>query len=58
VGTEAEVLHGLTGVLRATEEEGVGTGGSAESKLIQSQGLTASLLNASASGGSETEGSN
>jgi hypothetical protein len=58
VGTEAEVLHGLTGVLRAAEEKGVGTGRSTESKLIQSQGLTTGLLNASASGSGETEGSN
>jgi hypothetical protein len=57
VGTEAEVLHGLTGVLGSTEEEGVGTGGSAESKLVQGQSLTTSLLNASASGGGEAESS-
>jgi hypothetical protein len=57
VGTEAEVLHGLTGVLGSTEEEGVGTGRSTESKLVQGQSLTTSLLNASTSSGGEAEGS-
>lgn len=56
--TEAEVLHSLAGVLGATEEESVGTGGGAESKLVQSEGLTTGLLNAGASGSGETEGSN
>lgn len=58
VGTEAEVLHGLAGVLGTTEKQSVGTGGGAEGKLIQSQGLTTGLLNASASGSGETEGGN
>lgn len=58
VGTEAEVLHGLAGVLGTTEEQGVGTGRGAEGKLIQSQGLTTGLLNAGASGSGETESGN
>lgn len=55
--TKAEVLHGLTGVLGSTQEESVGTGRSTESKLVESQSLTTGLLNASASGSGETEGS-
>lgn len=58
VGTEAEVLDGLTGVLGSTEEEGVGTGGLLESELIESQGLAASGEDASAGSGGETEGRN
>ena len=56
--TEAEVLHGLTGVLGSTEEQSVGTGRGAESKLVESQSLTTGLLNASAGSSGETEGSN
>lgn len=58
MGTEAEVLNSLTGVLGSTEEQSVGTSGSTESKLVQSQSLTTSLLDSGASGGSETESSN
>lgn len=45
--THAEVLEGLAGVLRATEQQGVGAGRSTESKLVESQSLTTGLLNAS-----------
>ena len=55
VGTEAEVLDGLTGVLGATEDQGVATGRRAESKLIQSDGLTTSSDDASTSSGGETK---
>lgn len=55
VRTEAEVLDSLPGVLRATEEQGVGTGGSAQSELVQSQDLTAGFLDAGTSGGSEPQ---
>lgn len=58
VGTEAEVLESLTGVLGSTEEEGVGTSGGASGNLVDGEGLTTSLLNARASGGSEAESRN
>jgi hypothetical protein len=57
VGTEAEVLDGLTGVLGTTEDQGVASGGSTESKLIQGDGLTTSGEEASTSGGGESQGS-
>ena len=57
VGTEAEVLDGLTGVLGATEDQSVATGRSTESKLVQSDGLTTGGDDASASSGGETKGS-
>lgn len=57
VRTEAEVLHSLTGVLGAAEEEGVGTGGGTEGKLVQSEDLTTGLLNASASSGGDAQSS-
>lgn len=58
VGTEAEVLDGLTGVLGSTEEEGVGSSGGAGGNLIDGEALTAGLLNASAGGGGEAESRN
>jgi hypothetical protein len=57
VGTEAEVLDGLTGVLGTTEDQGVASGRSTESKLIQGDGLTTSGEEASTSGGGESQGS-
>ena len=57
VGTEAEVLDSLTGVLGATEDQGVASGGSTESKLVQSDGLTASSDNAGTGGGGESQSS-
>lgn len=57
MGTEAEVLHGLTGVLGATEEQGVGTGRGTQSKLIQGEGLTTSLLDAGTGSGGEAQSS-
>lgn len=58
VGTHAEVLDGLTGVLGAAEEEGVGTGGEAGSDLVDGEDLTAGLLDAGTGGGSEAESRN
>ena len=58
VGTEAEVLDGLTGVLGATEQQGVGTSGLLKSKLVESQGLAAGSEDASTGGGGEAESSN
>ena len=57
MGTEAEVLDGLTGVLGATEEEGVGTGRGAHGQLIDGQGLTTSGDNAGAGSVGVAEGS-
>lgn len=57
VGTEAEVLNSLTGVLGATEDQGVASGGSTESKLVQGNGLTASGDNAGAGSGGESQSS-
>ena len=58
VGTEAEVLEGLTGVLGSTEEEGVGTSGETGGNLVDGEALTTRLLNARASRGSEAESRN
>lgn len=58
VGTEAEVLDGLTAVLGSTEDQGVASGRSTESKLVQGDGLTTSSDNAGTGGGSEAEGGN
>jgi hypothetical protein len=57
VGAKAEVPDGLTGVLGATEDQGVATGGGTESKLIQGDGLTTGSSNAGAGGGGESQGS-
>jgi hypothetical protein len=57
VGSEAEVLDGLTGVLGAAEQQGVGTGGLLKSELVKGLGLAAGSLNTSAGGGGEAESS-
>jgi hypothetical protein len=57
VGTEAEVLDGLTGVLGSTDEEGVGTGGETGGNLVDGESLTTSLLDAGAGRGGEAHGS-
>lgn len=57
MGPEAEVLDSLTGVLGATEDQGVASGGSTESKLVQGDGLTASGDNAGAGSGGESQSS-
>lgn len=57
VGTEAEVLDGLTGVLGATKQDGVGTSGETGGNLVNGENLTASLLDAGAGRGGEAQGS-
>jgi len=49
-GTHTEMLDGLTGVLLATEQDGVGTGGGTESELIKGDDLTAGLQDAGLGG--------
>lgn len=56
VGTEAEVLDGLTVVLGATQEQGVGTGGLLKSELVEGQGAAAGGQDARAGGGGEPQG--
>jgi hypothetical protein len=58
VGTKAEVLDGLTGVLGATEEDGVGSSREAGSDLIDGEGLTTGLQDARAGSGGEAESRN
>lgn len=58
VGTHAEVLNSLSGVLRSTEEEGVASGRSAESQLIQGEDLTTGGQDAGAGSGGEAESRN
>lgn len=55
VGAEAEVLHGLTRVLRATEQDDIRASGRTKSELIESQALASGLLDAGAGGGSEAQ---
>ena len=55
VGTEAEVLDGLTGVLGATQEERVGARGLLEGELVEGENLAAGALDPGASSGSEAE---
>lgn len=57
VGAHAEVLESLTGVLGATEQEGVAASGRTESQLVQGQGLTTGGKDAGTSGGGESESS-
>jgi hypothetical protein len=58
VGTHAEVLDGLTGVLGTAEQQGVATGRSAQGELVQGEGLTTGGQDASAGSGGEAESSN
>jgi hypothetical protein len=58
VGTEAEMLEGLTGVLGSTEEDGVGSGGETGGNLVDGEALTTSLLDAGAGGGGEAHSRN
>lgn len=57
VGTEAEVLDGLTGVLGATEQQGVGTGGLLQGELVESLGSAASSQDTGTGSSGETQGS-
>jgi hypothetical protein len=58
VGAHAEVLDGLTRVLGAAEEEGVGTGGLLESQLVESDDLAAGSGDAGTGGGGDAESGN
>lgn len=54
---KSEMLDRLTSVLRATEEDRVGAGGSTHGEFVERQGLATSFLDASTGGASEAEGS-
>jgi hypothetical protein len=51
------MLDGLTGVLGATEEDGVGASWGTKGKLIDGEGLTTDSLDAGTGRGSEAESS-
>lgn len=53
--TEAEVLEGLTAVLRSTEDQSVASGRSTESELVQGDGLTTGGGNSGTGSGSESK---
>lgn len=55
--THAEVLDSLTGVLGSTQDQSVAAGRGTQSKLIQGDGLTTGLDDASTSSGGETQSS-
>jgi hypothetical protein len=55
VGTEAEMLNSLSGILRSSEEEGVGTGGASQCKLIKGEDFTSSSLDSGSGGGGEAK---
>ena len=55
VGAEAEVLESLTGVLGATDQQGVAAGGGTQSQLVESQGLATSSDDAAAGGSGESQ---
>jgi len=58
VGSEAEMLDSLSGVLGSSEEKGVASSWGSEGQLIDGQSLTTGSKNASTGGGSETESRN
>lgn len=58
VGAEAKVLNSLAGVLGATKEKRVGSSRRTESQLVQSHGLTSSLLNPGSGSSGEAQSSN
>jgi hypothetical protein len=58
VRTEAKVLDGLTAVLGSTEDQGVASGRSTESELIQGDSLTTGGGNSGTSGSSESKSGN
>jgi len=58
VGTKAKVLDGLSGVLGSSEEEGVASGRSTESQLIESQDFSTSSDDARTGSSSEAESRN
>ena len=58
VGAHAKVLHGVTSVPLAAEENGVRASGRAEGELVEGENLAARLEDALLGRGSETKGSN
>jgi len=58
VWSEAEVLDSLSGVLGASEKQGVASSRSSESQLVQSQDLSSSSFNAGTSSSRESESGN
>lgn len=58
VGSEAEMLDSLSGILWSSEEKGIASSRSSQCQLIQSQSLSTSSDDASTSGCSEAKGSN
>lgn len=55
MGSKAEMLNSLSGVLGSSEEQGVASSGSSESQLIQGQDLSSSCDNAGTGGRGEAE---
>ena len=55
MGTETEVLDGLTGVLGPTEKDDVGASRSTESELVEGEALAASLGDSGTGSGGESE---
>jgi hypothetical protein len=58
VWSEAEVLDSFSGVLGASEKQGVASSRSPESQLVQSQDLSSSSFNAGTSSSRESESGN
>lgn len=58
VWTETEVLDSLTGVLWASEKEGVASGWGTESELVEGKDLTTGGNDAGTGGSGEAEGGN
>jgi len=58
MGSKAEVLDSLSGILGSSEEEGVASSGGSQCQLIQSQSFSTCSKDARTSGCSESEGSN
>lgn len=58
MGAETEVTVSFTSMLLTTQEDGVASSGSTESKLIKSQNFTTSLQDASTSRLGKTKGGN
>lgn len=55
VGAEAKVLESLTGVLGATDQQGVAAGGGTQSQLVEGQGLATGGDDAAAGGSGESQ---
>ena len=58
MGSKAEVLDSLSGILGSSEEEGVASSGGSQCQLIQSQGFSTCSKDARTSGCGESESSN